>query len=155
MDYPGDVPPSPEERAALRLAANAAWLARAKERGHAPDGIYREHPDVERHNEQMMERDNRNALAAAMKAIEAERKARKCYICGRRDPPRYARWFALWAAGLLGLGLYAYRVPDAAFLGYLGAAAAGAALAAAMYEGIQPDDEEALRKKFNETPHNN
>jgi hypothetical protein len=31
MDYPGDVPPSPEERAGLRLSANAAWLEQSKE----------------------------------------------------------------------------------------------------------------------------
>ena len=152
MNYPGDFPPSPEERAGLRLAANAAWLARAKERGHAPDGVYKQYPNFEQADEQMMERDNRKALAAAARDIEAERKAHKCYICGRRDLRRYARWYGLWAAGLLGLRLLS-NAPEVTIVGYLGAAALGAALAAAVHEGVEPEEEQALRKKFNETSH--
>ena len=153
MHYPGDFPPTPEERAALRLAANVAWLLRAKELGHAPEGSYQKYPQFESLDEQRMERDNRNAIAAATKAIEAERKAHKCFICGRRDLPRYARWLAMWAAGLLGLQLYLADLPEFAVLGYLGAAAVGAALVAAMHEGIAPDDEQALREKFHNRSH--
>jgi hypothetical protein len=47
MYYPGDVPPTPEERAELRLAANASWLVRAKKNGHAPGGVYHKYPDFE------------------------------------------------------------------------------------------------------------
>ena len=54
MYYPGDIPPTPEERAALRLAANAGWLARAKKNGHAPGGPYQKYPDWEALDEKRM-----------------------------------------------------------------------------------------------------
>jgi len=155
MNYPGDLPPSPEERAELRLAANAEWLARAKQR-HALEGDRQvtlrdgRVTTFAQLDAEMMERDNQKALAAARKAIEAERTAHKCYICGRRDVPRYARWLALWAAAFFGLRLYGSNVPDATMFGYLAAAAGGAAFLAAMYEGIEPDDEAAMRRK---SPH--
>ncbi len=152
MNYPGDFPPSPEERAALRLAANAAWLARSKERGHAPDGVYKDYPEFEKNDEWTMARDNQKALAAAAMDIDAERKAHKCFICGRRDLLRYARWFGLWAAGLLGLCLLS-NAPEFTIVGYLAAAAFGATPAAAMHEGVEPDEEQAVRQKFNETSH--
>jgi hypothetical protein len=157
MNYPGDVPPTPEERAALRLAANAGRLARAKKSGHAPGGAYHKYPDFEALDEKLMADDNRKALAAAEKAIAGERKTHKCYICGRRDAPRYARWFGLWAAGFLAVWLYLSDNPrlgnDAPIFGLLGVAAIGAAFGAGIYESIKPEDEQELRKKFNETSH--
>jgi hypothetical protein len=106
VNYPGDFPPSPEERAALSLAVNAAWLARAKAGGHtqseaAAPGVW------EAAAEKMMERDNAAALAAARRDIAIERKAQKCYICGRRDLPRWARRYGLAAAGLFALPSFA------------------------------------------------
>jgi hypothetical protein len=151
MDYPGDCPPSPEERAGLTLAANAEWLARAKQEGHAPNGSYSKHPDFEAIDEETMERDNQKAVAAARNAIESERKVHRCYICGRQDLPRWGRWLGPWA-GLFGLGLY--LSPETIMLGYLGVAALGAFLAASVYESIKPEDEEQIREKFNKTPHN-
>jgi hypothetical protein len=161
MNYAGDIPPTPEERASLRLAANDAWLARSKER-HARegdpqytlrDGRVKTGSQLD---SEMMERDNGKALAAARKAIEGERKAHKCYICGRRDLPRYARWFGLWAAGFLAVWLYTSDTKlsnDAALFGCLGLVAIGATFGAAMNESIKPDDEQDLRRKFNETSH--
>lgn len=156
MSYAGDIPPTPEERASLRLAANAAWLARSRER-HAREGDpqYTLRDGRVKTGSQldaeMYERDNSKALDAARKAIEAERKAHKCYICGRRDLPRYARWFGLWAAGFVAVWLYA---SDTKLLfGVLGLVAIGATFGAAMYETIKPDDEQELRRKFNESSH--
>lgn len=143
MDYPGDFPPTPEERAAYRLAANAAWLTRINQRAGDPAGV----------NEEMMKRDNRVALAAARKAIDAERRSRKCYVCGRQDLPRYARRFGIGAVVFFGFTLLGSNDPRAVIFGYLAAGVLGAAFAAGMYEGVEPDDEEALRKKFNETAH--
>jgi hypothetical protein len=157
VNYPGDFPSSPEERAALSLAVNAAWLARAKAGGHtqseaAAPGVW------EAAAEKMMERDNATALAAARRDIAIERKAQKCYICGRRDLPRWARRYGLAAAGLFALPSFAptahaMLAREFVFFDYLGAVALGAALAAWMYEAIKPDDEEKLRKRFNEQSH--
>ena len=159
MDYPGDVPPSPEERAGLRLSANAAWLEqstgqRAQERERPitlRDGrlTTSNHLDAE-----MIRRSDQKAVAAAKKAIETERKAHKCFICGRQDPPRWSRFFAASAAVLLGVFAYASdRTLDATIFGYVGVAAAGAAVAARMYESIKAADEAKIRKKFNAKPH--
>jgi hypothetical protein len=154
MDYPGVIPPTPVERASLRLAANAEGLAELKKRGHAPGGSYHKYPDFEALDEKMMERDSRKCLAAAKKEIESERKVHKCYICGRRDLPRYSKWFVLWAVVFVGVWLYAPEVhPDAPIFGVLGALAAGAAFGAGMHEAVKPDDESELRGKFNKTSH--
>jgi len=145
MNYPGDCPPSPEERAALRLAANAAWLARIKEGRDAQHITWAE---------KRMEQDNQTALAAAKKAIEAERKVHRCYICGRSDLPPWNRLFGLLAAGLIGMWLYLSETGrDPGVVGYLGLVALGAALAGGMYKGIKPADEEEARRRFHETPH--
>jgi hypothetical protein len=159
MDYPGDVPPSPEERAGLRLAANAAWLEHSKEQ-RAQE---RERPVTLRDGRvttssqldaEMIRRSDQRAVAAARQAIASERKAHKCYICGRQDLPRWSRLFAVSAAVLLGVFAYASdRTPDATIFGYVGVAAAGAAVAARMYESIKPEDEAEIRRKFNEKPH--
>jgi peptidoglycan/LPS O-acetylase OafA/YrhL len=147
VNYPGDIPPSPEERAELRLAANAAWLKRVKE-GHQDDASHIAWA------EKRMQEDNAKAVAAAKKAIEAERKAHKCYICGRTDPPRWARLFGLAAAALLVVYFYATeRFPhDAALFGLAGVAAIGAALASAAHEAGKPEDEAEIRRRFNEKP---
>jgi hypothetical protein len=100
-----------------------------------------------------MEQDNQTTLAAAKKAIEAERKAHRCYICGRSDLPRWSRWFGLWAAGLIGTWLYISETGRDTVVGYFGLVALGAALAGGMYEGIKPADEEAARRRFHDTPH--
>jgi hypothetical protein len=144
MDYPGDCPPSPEERARLRLAANAAWLARIKEGRDAQHIAWAE---------KRMEQDNQTVLAAAQTTIEAERKAHRCYICGRSDLPRWSRWFGLWAAGLIGMWLYISETGRDTVVGYFGLVALGAALAGGMYEGIKPADEEEARRRFHGTPH--
>src|SRR5437870_12966055 len=97
MDYPGDFPPTPEERAQPRLAANAEWLARAKQR-HALEGDRQvtlrdgRVTTIAQLDAEMMERNNQKAVTAARKSIKAERAAHKCYICGRQDLPRMARW---------------------------------------------------------------
>jgi hypothetical protein len=101
----------------------------------------------------MIERDNQRALAAAKKAISAERAVHKCYICGRRGLPRYTRFLSVSAAVLLGFRLWIGEGSDAFALSYLGVAALAGAFVAGMHEGIEPDNEEALRKKFNETSH--
>jgi hypothetical protein len=105
--------------------------------------------------EKRMEQDNANAVAAARKAIEAERKAHKCYICGRSDAPRWARGFGVAAAVLLGVDLYgSERFPsDVAIYGLAGVAAIGAAFASGIHESIKPDDEAEARRKFNEKSH--
>jgi hypothetical protein len=151
MSYPGDFPPTPQERAAYRLAANADWLARAKERGHASGGAYQTHPEFEKADERLMERDNGIALAAARREIEIERAAHKCYVCGRRDLPRYARGWGIAAAILIGLWIWTGEksVP----LGVLGVLALGGAIGSGLHEAQKPDDEEKLRKEFNEKPH--
>lgn len=145
MDYPGDIPPSPEERAGLRLAANAAWLKRYKEQGQGNNSWAEKHA----------EEDDARVVAAARKAIEAERKAHKCYICGRTDPPRWARMFGVAAAVLLGVYLYGSdRFPsDVAIYGLAGVAAVGAAFGSGMHESIKPDDEAETRRKFNKKSH--
>jgi hypothetical protein len=77
-------------------------------------------------------------------------RAHKCYICGRQDLPRWSRLFGVSAAALLGVFAYASdRIPDATIFGYVGVAAAGAAVAAKMYESIKPEDEAEIRRKFN------
>jgi hypothetical protein len=160
MDYPGDVPPSPEERAGVRLSANAAWLEQSKEQ-RAQE---RERPITLRDGRlttsnqldaEMIRRSDQKAVAAARKSIEAERKAHKCFICGRKDLPRWSRFFAVLAALLLGVFAYASdRLLDATIFGYVGVAAAGAAVAAKMYESIKPEEEAEIREKFNGKPHN-
>lgn len=155
MEYRGDFPPTPEERAGLRLAANADWLARAKKDGHAPGGPYHEYPDWEALDEKTMADDNRRALAAAKQAIEAERKRHKCYVCGRLDLPRHARWFVLWAALFLGVWLFFERKGGGGeMFGIIGVAAVGVAFGAGLHENSdEPDDEEELKRKFDATPH--
>jgi len=159
MEYPGDFPPSPEERAELRLAANAAWLARSLER-RAQEGD----PPITLRNGRVttssqldaerIERSNQKSLAAAKKAIDAERKLHRCYICGRQDLPRCGRWFGLAAAVAFGLYLFLSQTGRAAsVLGYVCALAAGAGFASMMYEGAKPVDEAETRRQFNEKPH--
>jgi hypothetical protein len=152
MDYPGDCPPSPEERAASILAANAEWLVRVKQKGHAPGGSYSKYPNFEAIDEETMERDNQRAVAAARNAIEAEPKVHRCYLCGRQDLPRWGRWYGL-VAGFSALALYfaPNSTPETIIFGYLGAAALGAAISALMYEGIKPETEELIRGKFDKT----
>ncbi len=159
MDYPGDFPPTPEQLAELRLAANADWLTRARERRLQEgdpqftlrDGRVKRGSQLDA---EMMERDNQKALAAARKAIEGERKVHKCYVCGRRDLPRIARWFLLCAVGLWLVWLYlADTSRSIPILGYLAAAAAGAFVGSALHENEESDDEKDLRVKFNETSH--
>jgi hypothetical protein len=98
-----------------------------------------------------MARDNQRVLAAARKAIEAERRAHKCYICGRRDLPRYARRWMLVALALF--GLYAYGGEKDAFLGLAAVFALGGGVAAVLYESIKPDEEDELRENLNRLPH--
>jgi hypothetical protein len=159
LNYPGDLPPTPEQRAELRLAANAAWLARSLERraqeGDPPitlrDGRVTtgSQLDVE-----SIERSNQKTLAAAKKAIDAERKVHRCYICGRQDLPRYARWFGLIAAVAFGMYLLLSETArETSILGYLCAAAVGAAFGSAMFENTKPVDEAETRRQFNEKPH--
>jgi len=158
MDYTGDVPPSPQERAEIRLAASAAWLEHAKEQRARE----RERPITLRDGRvttstqldaETIRRSDQKTLAAAKKAIEAERKVHKCYICGRSDLPRWSRLFGVSAAVLLGAYAYASdRTFDAAIFGFVGVAAAGAAVAARMYESIKPEDEAEIRRRFNRKP---
>jgi len=160
MDYPGDFPPTPEERAGLRLEANAAWLARAKhhddEAGNPPitlrDGRVTTAAQI---SSDMMERDNRNALADARRGIAAERKVHRCYICGRSDLPPWNRLFGLLAAGFLGLYLYLSETNrGTGIVGFLAAATLGAAFASAMYTSVKPTSEDEARERFDETPPN-
>lgn len=76
MEYPGDVPPTPAERASLRLAASAAWLERIKAGGDPQHTASAEKHVAEQHQ---------ITLADAKKQIEAERKTHRCYVCGRSD----------------------------------------------------------------------
>ena len=147
MEYPGDFPPTPEQRAALRLAANAEWLARAKEDG--PDWWA---ADAER----MMERDNTKVLADARKEIERERKAHKCYVCGRKDLPRWSRGYACGAVLSIAVALYLSDRPEFAefaWIGYVGAALVGAAIAASMHEHSEAIGEDEAQRRFNDSPH--
>jgi hypothetical protein len=146
MDYPGDVPPTPAERASLRLAANAAWLARIKEKGDATPKAWAE---------KLMEQDNQAALAAAQKEIAAERKVHRCYICGRSNLPPWNRVFGVVAAVLLsGWAYLSDSGRDASFFGTVGLVALGAAIAGTLYRSIEPaKGEDEARQRFNEKPH--
>lgn len=132
--------PTPEQRAAHRIAANAAWLARAKERGHAPGGSYTKHPHIEELDRKMMKRSDEKALAEARKSLETERKAHKCYCCGRQNLPRYSRW--LWSGGIGFLVVYWWtsHIPDVAALPgliafpYLAVLAIAAGVGSALHE---------------------
>jgi hypothetical protein len=64
MEYPGDFPRTPADRASILLAENAAWLARIKERGDPAHTAWAEKRVAEQ---------NQIALASAKKAIEAPR----------------------------------------------------------------------------------
>lgn len=93
-------------------------------------------------DEQTMEEDNRNAIAAAARDIEAERKAHKCYIFGRRDLTCHARRFGWVTAGLLAV----FFSSNAALFGIIGALALGATFGAFVHESEKPDDEQELRQ---------
>ena len=111
-----------------RIEANVAALARKK-----ASGIYSKHPEWEELDVRMMERDNERAIAEAGKAIEAERKVRKCYICDRQDLPRMAWIFALVAAGAGLLWWRGLMSPEAA-IPIVALLAAGAAFGAGLHE---------------------
>jgi hypothetical protein len=93
-------------------------------------------------------------LAAAKKAIEAERKVHRCYICGRSDLPPWSRLFGLLAAGLIGMWFYLSETGrDPGVVGYFGLVAIGAALAGGMYESIKPANKDEATRRFHDTPH--
>ena len=120
--------PTPEQRAAPRLKANAEWLARVQ--GSQFDEA----------NRKIMERDNKNALAGARKSIEAERKAQKCYCCGRQNVPRLSWWCWGWSVALLLVylnipeHLYVANVANVTALPYLVAFAIGAGIGSGVHE---------------------